>query len=278
MRVPPYFDDLIQRFRQGAIGRHVHLGYWESTQPGPKRVEPDEFPKAQARLDALVLGMSGVREGEAVLDAGCGFGGTVQRIDAAHRNMRLTGINVDRRQLEICRELQSARGNRLNWAQADACCLPFVDGSFDAVLCIEAMFHFRSRARFFTEAARVLRPGGSCTGSDIVVSPGARPLENTGFPIAAVMQEGFGPWPDFWSDDADHVRLAGSAGMRGEVRDVTANVLPSHRFTAPAHLDIQTAGARGPFASALMMRWLHEQGHLRYLCFQFEKPGSRAAA
>src|SRR6185437_17144349 len=114
------------------------------------------------------------------------------------------------------------RANRLEWVQADACSLPFANQSYDAVLCIEAMLHFPSRARFFTEAARVLRPGGSFAGSDIVVSPRARPLDRAGFPIAAVMQEGFGPWPDFWSDDADHVRLAESAGLRGSVRDVTA--------------------------------------------------------
>ena len=271
MRVPPYFDGLIQRFRQRAMGRHVHLGYWDSTPPSATRVDPSEFAQAQARLDAVVLDTARVQDGDAVLDVGCGFGSSVQGVDAGHSRMRLTGINVDPRQLDICRELKSARGNRLTWVQADACCLPFTDGSFDAVLCIEAMFHFRSRRRFFSEAARVLRPGGSCAGSDIVISPDARMHETTGFPISAVMQEGFGPWPDFWSDDAEHVGLAVSAGLRGEVRDVTANVLPSHRFTAPAHLDIQTADAHGPFASALMMRWLHEHGHLRYVCFRFEK-------
>jgi SAM-dependent methyltransferase len=207
-----------------------------------------------------------------MLDVGCGFGGTVERIDVRHSNMRLTGINIDRRQLDICRELHSVRANRLQWVQTDACALPFADGSFDVVLCVEAMFHFRSRALFFSEAARVLRAGGSLAGSDIVVSPEARTLESSGFPIAAVMQEGFGPWPDFWSGEADHVHLAASAGLRGEVRDVSANVLPSHRFTVPPNIDVHTGHAQGPFASALMMRWLHEHGHLRYLCFGFEKP------
>jgi len=274
IKVPPYFDGLIERFRQGAIGRHVHLGYWNATQP----VAAGDFAEAQARLDGLVLEMSFLQDGDAVLDVGCGLGGTVERMDAGHSRMRLTGINIDPRQLDICRGLRSTRANRLNWLQADACSLPFADDSFETVVCIEAMFHFRSRRRCFSEAARVLRRGGRFTGSDIVVSPAAKRLDTNGFPIAAVMQDGFGPWPDFWSDDADHVGLAASAGLCGEVRDVTPNVLPSHRFTAPAHLDIQTADVHGPFASALMMRWLHEQGHLRYVCFRFEKPQDRIAA
>jgi SAM-dependent methyltransferase len=187
--------------------------------------------------------------------------------------MHLTGINVDPRQLALCRGLRPANGNRLDWREADACELPVEDASVDRVLCFEALFHFRSRRAFFAEAARVLKPGGALVGSDIVVAPAARALDVPGFRIEAALQEVFGPWPDFWSEDADHARLARAAGLRGEApRDLTAGTLPSHRFTAPAGADAHRPTGNAARDAALMLKWLHQHGHLRYCAFRFDKP------
>jgi SAM-dependent methyltransferase len=46
------------------------------------------------------------------------------------------------------------------WRQADAMQLPFPDGTFDAVVCQFGVMFFPDRARAFSEAHRVLRPGG----------------------------------------------------------------------------------------------------------------------
>ena len=88
------------------------------------------------------------------------------------------------------------------WIEADACDLPFADATFDRVLCIEAMFHFASRRRFFREAARVLRPGGVLVISDLNLG---RPAAGSG--IAGVLHRGHAP---------RRVRpLAGAVGRRG---------------------------------------------------------------
>jgi SAM-dependent methyltransferase len=46
------------------------------------------------------------------------------------------------------------------WRQADAQRLPFVDGEFDAVVCQFGVMFFRDKPRAFSEAYRVLKPGG----------------------------------------------------------------------------------------------------------------------
>ena len=46
------------------------------------------------------------------------------------------------------------------WRQADAMQLPFADGSFDAVVCQFGVMFFPERSRAYSEARRVLRPGG----------------------------------------------------------------------------------------------------------------------
>ena len=265
-RVPAYFDPLLAGFRRGQAGRWVHLGHWD--RPPAAGAERAEFGRAQARLDEILLEMADLRPEQSVLDVGCGLGATLETLNRRLGGMTLTGLNIDARQLELCRGIEPANGNRLTWHEGDACDLPFADARFERVLCIEAMFHFASRRAFFAEAARVLRPGGVLVASDIVVSPAARELEASGLGIAACIDAGFGPWPDFWSRDADHRSLAAAAGLRcTEWRDATANTLPSHRFTTPSRPAPQDIVAN----AALMLEWLHVHGHLQYLYLRFDK-------
>ncbi|RTZ47453.1 class I SAM-dependent methyltransferase [Candidimonas sp. SYP-B2681] len=48
----------------------------------------------------------------------------------------------------------------VEWQQADAMQLPFPDGAFDVVVCQFGVMFFPDKARAFSEARRVLRPGG----------------------------------------------------------------------------------------------------------------------
>lgn len=267
-KVPAYFDYLIEAFHRGAAGRFVHLGFWDN----PHKADED-FAAAQSRLDERVLSMAGIGSGQSILDVGCGFGGTIAGLNERLQEAWLAGVNIDSRQLAICRQIAPANANRLEWREADACRLPFAAGSFDRVLCTEAMFHFGSRRAFFAEAARVLKPGGRLAGSDITVNESARDIRAPGFSIEAPLQDGYGPWPDFWGDDADHAKLAEAAGLRkSRLEDITANTLPSHGFTAPRGADESRDTGNLALRAALMLRWLHQKGHLRYTLFRFEKP------
>jgi ubiquinone/menaquinone biosynthesis C-methylase UbiE len=61
----------------------------------------------------------------------------------------------------------------LKFVRASALALPFRDASFDVVVNVEAAHAYRDYARFFSEAARMLRPGGTflfadhCRSSDL---------------------------------------------------------------------------------------------------------------
>jgi cyclopropane fatty-acyl-phospholipid synthase-like methyltransferase len=266
--VPPYFDLLIDGFARGQTGRHVHLGYWDVPPPLSAPCSADEFEAAQARLCDVLIGLAGLSDGHRVLDVGCGFGGTLATINERMRKVQLVGINIDARQIDICRTIVPAATNSLSFAVADACALPVAQDSFDRVVCLEAMFHFASRGAFLSQAATVLRPGGRLAVSDILVrNPGAAAPVAVAL-LEQIMRRDYGPWPQLWVDAEHIVEDARRTGLTLEkIADVTAQTIPSYRVTAPGD---GTAVASRPSAGRLM-RWLHENGFLSYAFFSFVK-------
>lgn len=272
-RVPSYFDSLLQGFYQGEQGRFVHLGHWDHPPSLDVPGTPGEFHQAQIRMNEYLLEMAQLQDGHDVLDIGCGFGGTLQRIDQTFRQMSLTGVNIDPRQLKVCFSLESAADNRFLWHEADACALPFADCTFDRAFCIEAMFHFSSRAGFFSEVARVLRPSGILVVSDIVVLRDQVESQITPAEVASVLDEGYGPWPHPWSQLDELKTMPATFGLICEsAQDVTLQTLPIHRFTVTGNFDRDCTTDIDPDThSGLMRKWLHERKLLQYVYAKYER-------
>jgi SAM-dependent methyltransferase len=136
----------------------LNLGLWEGDGG-----DPDEAPVAVRRLVERIAAPLPVA-GD-VLDVGNGLAAQDPTIASVAGPRSLTAVNITWSQLEAGRDTLREAGGRA--VCADACRLPFVDGSFDGVISVEAAFHFSSRARFLAEAFRVLRPGGILTMSDV---------------------------------------------------------------------------------------------------------------
>ena len=105
--------------------------------------------------------------GQRALELGCGIGGPVRHI-AEDFGAHVTGVTIVPYQVDRARELSERAGldDRCTFLVGDFNRLEFPATSFDAVYTIEACCHAADRRVPFSEAFRVLRPGGRFAGYD----------------------------------------------------------------------------------------------------------------
>jgi alkylated DNA repair protein alkB family protein 8 len=92
-----------------------------------------------------------------ILDIGCGNGRLLQILQ--NSALQYTGIDSAQNLLNEAKFLHPDKKFML----ADALALPFADQTFDAVVSLAVLHHVPSakmRSKFFSETARVLKPGG----------------------------------------------------------------------------------------------------------------------
>jgi RimJ/RimL family protein N-acetyltransferase/SAM-dependent methyltransferase len=109
-----------------------------------------------------------------LLDVGSGAGGPAIAA-AAGAGCHVVGVDRHEAAVAIAKRLAEARGvgDRTRFLAADASLrLPFADGSFDAITCIDAIHHLADRAAVLAEWRRVLRPGGHVIFTDPAVVTG----------------------------------------------------------------------------------------------------------
>jgi erythromycin 3''-O-methyltransferase len=217
----------------------LNLGLWEGDGS-----EPAEAPTAVRRLVSAIAEPL-PRDG-AILDVGNGLGAQDPLIAAIARPSRLVAVNITRSQLVAGRDrLAEADALAVN---GDATRLPLRDGAFDGLISVEAAFHFPSRARFFRQAFRVLRPGGILTMSDI---PTQRTPRSPSELFAGVTQlRVWGLKPSAAATADQLVATIERAGFEDVELDLVGD-----RVIAPALRFVRDRLARGEVDAPAAMRW-----------------------
>jgi len=110
-----------------------------------------------------------------VLDVACGSGGPSLAF-VERTGCRLTGVDREEVGIGYAQAQVLARGlsGRATFSVLD--CekpLPFEEGGFDAVMCIDAISHLRDRYETLRDWARLLRNGGRLVFTDVAVITGA---------------------------------------------------------------------------------------------------------
>lgn len=106
-----------------------------------------------SRLEPLIL------EARNILDLGSATGSAGRLLRKRYRRAHVVSLDASRRMASLA---LAGKGwlSRASAVQADACRLPFADGTFDLVVANQLLPWLPDAGAAFSEVARVLRPGG----------------------------------------------------------------------------------------------------------------------
>jgi SAM-dependent methyltransferase len=184
---------------------------------------PDELERFSSQL-ALAPGIR-------LLDVACGSGGPALLLARA-TGCHVTGVDREATGLANARRIARDAGlqRQAAFVRADASqALPFADGAFDAIACIDALNHLPGRSAVFADWARLLAPGGRLLFTDPVTVTGLVGAEE----LAVRSSIGYFDFAPLGEDE----RLLTAAGLRVlAIEDLTEAVagVARRRCTARA--------------------------------------------
>lgn len=154
-----------------------NLGLWPEAS---SRTALCTFREACEALAVAVGEAAHLGPGDVVLDVGVGYADQTAVWASRFGVGRVIGVELSADHVVAARAAQ-AEGRlagagvvELHLGSANAlpvCCeAPKADGTFDAVLCLDCAYHFRTRAAFLSSAGRLLKVGGTFAAADLVVS------------------------------------------------------------------------------------------------------------
>jgi ubiquinone/menaquinone biosynthesis C-methylase UbiE len=150
----------------------------------------DSLPQIrQIRVNSY--GYLGLKEGDVVLDAGCGLGFDAIRMAAmVGRTGQVVGVDLSERFIAIAGAKAKSTGLPVSFRTGDLRNLPFPDASFDAVRIQTTLQLIDNPGQVLDELIRVLRPGGRLVAIEpdwetYVCDPGDRTIPQIFFRFCA---------------------------------------------------------------------------------------------
>jgi len=195
----------------------MHYGFWDDSTAN--------LHEALVNQNRYIGDLLRIGNGDVVLDAGCGVGGTAIQFAETY-GCKVTGVTISEKQVARARKHIARRNVQalVNVELADYCNTGLPDESFDKAYAIESMCYADDKGRFLREMVRVLKPGGTLVVNDVFLD--GRRIETT---EEAQLQAWLDGWavPSMESMDGFRQQCVDAGFAISDDRSVQDEIMPS---------------------------------------------------
>jgi ubiquinone/menaquinone biosynthesis C-methylase UbiE len=169
----------------------------------------DEFHTRGRESTLEVAELASLKASDLVLDVGCGLGGTARHLVEQYQ-CKVVGIDLTEEYISVGKRLTELVGlsDRVELRQGSALDIPYEDNMFDIAWTEHVQMNIADKNRFYSEMARVLKPGGRLLFHDIFRGNGDPP----NYPLP-------------WAEDESISALATEAEARSTIEQVGLEII-----------------------------------------------------
>ena len=137
----------------------------------------DAFHTRGREATLEVAELAALKASDRVVDIGCGLGGTARHL-ANQYSCNVVGVDLTKEYVEVGQHLTKRVGlsEKVELRHGSALDLPCEDESFDVAWTEHAQMNIADKKLFYSEIARVLKPGGRFLFHDIFRGSGESPV------------------------------------------------------------------------------------------------------
>ena len=165
-----FYDSVTEQLNETPFANYARFLNYGYLSDGTGQQAVVELPKYALNRNHINLILETIGRCEladkAVLDVGCGRGGTISVMAEYFEPQRLVGMDLSANAVAFCKGNYSY--DHAHFVEGDAEHLPFEDATFDVVSNIESSHCYPNISTFYEEVARVLRPGGYFLYTDLL--------------------------------------------------------------------------------------------------------------
>jgi cyclopropane fatty-acyl-phospholipid synthase-like methyltransferase len=257
-----YNDATVSEFYQQCWGgEDIHIGLYATGN--------ETVGEASTAMTQHLIEYAGISDGDRVLDIACGFGGTLRTL--ARLGCQAKGLDISESCVDRARIINSETGlaGRIEVAVGDFHNIDSEPDAWDAVICQEAIIHSNDRPSVFSEAFRVLLPGGVFAFSDILTGEEA----DISMVEAAFARLGAGAGATI----SDYQEMARAANFEISHVEERLGDIKTHYDKLAAELAKPATGLDADALASIansISRWQAAlaKGHITWACFVARKP------
>lgn len=217
--ISDYYDQTLNHYQNWwRLDRNlsVHYGIWDNN--------TRNFQDSLQNTNRYLANIAEIKQGEKILDAGCGVGGSAFFLHDNFNN-HVEGITLSEKQYEYAKSIKIKRKiHNINFSIQDYCNTNFNSESFDVIWAIESITSAPDKQKFAREANRLLKKGGRLIIADYFKVADIEDINN-------LLEK----WRNLWSmapfmNTTQYIKIFEKSGLINKSTiDVTVMIEPTAR-------------------------------------------------